>query len=567
MFFSLFTRSSHTVPVFFFSVVLAVCFLFSHGYAEDNPLNKLRDEAASYFKPVTGRILAVEDKKVTVNLGEKDSIRPGMRFQILREEAPFKHPVTKEPLGMLESLVGKMEIKEVSGDSSEGEIIEGAAQEGDKARISSMKVNLLFCQSSDTDWRLSESYYRMLKETERFQLIDTGIDTDVPATVIEEAKRLQAEAALLLTSKSTDSGMVLTQRLFWTSDGTNFSETDAAVDIAFVKTIGSGDEFFKMQKEVLLTVDLPVSAKLMTVCDADGDGKQEIAFSTGRNIRFYTLGAVLQPAIGGVEIVGSTLDDHIWLDSIDLNRNGRDEIIITSMKGDEVVSSIYEFRDSEFILLYEDKAFLRKLDTMLVTQSYSRSEGFDGDVYSVVWDGEYKKEAVIPLPKGVNIYDFAYIDDPQNGRVLFAYDGDGFLNVYNNKDVRIWRSKSDTGGFLTTFKRTSPSSIVEKSEWAVKDRLFVQNSNIFVVRRFPIVGMLKGIGYKSSRINRLRWNGLSIEEGILIDNIDGTLYDYAISGDKIIVLASPMFGIKAKNILKGENPVKTELHIYTFKGL
>lgn len=58
-----------------------------------------------------------------------------------------------------------------------------------------------------------------------------------------------------------------------------------------------------------------------------------------------------------------------------------------------------------------------------------------------------------------------------------------------------------------------------------------------------------------------------MEEGILIDNIKGTLFDYTVSGDKIIVISSPPMGIKPENILKGENPIKTELSIYLLKGM
>src|SRR4030065_2988534 len=107
------------------------CSLFT-AYADDNPLDRMRDETISYFKPMTGKITMVEDKKVVVNIGAKDSVKTGMRFNILREEAPFKHPVTKETLGKLESSVGSLEIKEAGPDSSVGAIMRGDAKEGDK---------------------------------------------------------------------------------------------------------------------------------------------------------------------------------------------------------------------------------------------------------------------------------------------------------------------------------------------------------------------------------------------------------------------------------------------------
>jgi len=208
------------------------------SYADDNPLNRMRDETISYFKPMTGKITMVEDKKVAVDIGAKDSVRTGMRFNILREEAPFKHPVTKETLGRLESSVGSLEIKEVGSDSSVGTIMRGDAKKGDKVRISEIKVNILFCQSKDIDWYLADSYYRNMKETGRFNMIDTGIDTDDQSKVIEEARRLHAEVALFLTAKAADSGTLLTQRLFWVSDGLKLAEVDTKIDVAYTKELG-----------------------------------------------------------------------------------------------------------------------------------------------------------------------------------------------------------------------------------------------------------------------------------------------------------------------------------------
>jgi hypothetical protein len=542
------------------------CSLFT-AYADDNPLNRMRDETISYFKPMTGKITMIEDKKVVVDIGAKDSVRTGMRFNILREEAPFKHPVTKETLGKLESSVGSLEIKEAGPDSSVGTIMRGDAKEGDKVRISEIKVNILFCQSKDIDWYLADSYYRNLKETGRFNMIDTGIETDDQSKVIEEAKRLHAEVVLLLTATAADSGTLLTQRLLWVSDGLKLAEVNTKIDVAYTKELRFGEEFFRPNKEAAwLEFELPFGARLITTGDINGDGKQEIVLSTGKDIKVYIPGADLQPAFGGSYIGGSNLDEHLWIDTIDLNRNGRDEIIVTSMRGDNVTSYIYEFSGAEFILLYKDNVFLRRIENRLIAQAHSNAEGFEGAVFNIVWEGKYKKGSEIKLPKGVNIYDFIYIDDPQTGRLILAYDEEGFLNLYDSNGVKTWRSKANTGGFLTTFKKSAPSIMVERGEWAIKDRLFLRNKESLFIKRIPLLGLVKGLGYKSSQIKRLWWNGLSMEEGVLIDDIKGSILDYTSAGDKIIVLVSPLFGIKAGNILKGENPLKTMLYIHSIKG-
>jgi hypothetical protein len=528
----------------------------------------MRDETIAYFKPVTGKVTMTDGEKVVVNVGIKDAVKKGMRFNILKEEAPFIHPVTKEPLGRIEALIGKLEIKDVNTDSSSGIIIEGKAQEGDKIRISEIKVNTIFCQSKDADWNLSDSYYRTLKETGRLNLIDTSIETEIPSEIIKEAKRLNADVALLITSHKTDAGTLLAQRLFWVSDGLQFSEINTNIDIAYTKELKFAEGFLPLQQgEASMQIGVPVSAKLMTTADVDGDGKQEIVFSNGKDVSLYTLGADLQPALGGLKITGKSTDNHVWIDSIDINKDGKDEIILTSMAGDTIVSYIYGLKGNEFVVLYKGPVFLRKIGNGLLAQAYSRGDGFDGDVFSVIWEGGYKNGNPLKLPGGVNIYDFVYFDDPLKGRIIVAYDEQGFLNAYDDKNFKIWRSKDNSGGFLTRFKRSAPTVMIDKGEWSMKDRLFLRSKDILSVKRIPLLEIIKLIGYKSSQIRRLRWNGFGMEEGVLIDNISGTVYDYALSGDKILVLSSPPLGIKPKNILQGENPIMTELSVYIDKGI
>jgi hypothetical protein len=341
---------------------------------------------------------------------------------------------------------------------------------------------------------------------------------------------------------------------------------DTRIAGAFTKDLQSGKELFSRREgEALLQLDLPFNARFITVGDIDGDMKKEMVISTGKNIRVYTPGVDLQPAFGGTEIKGSARDNHIWLDVIDLNKNGKDEIIITSMKEDDVVSYIYELCGTDFILLYKDNLFLRKLENGLIAQAYSSSEGFLGDVLSLVWEGAYKRGDTVKLPKGVNIYDFMYIDDPR-GRLILAYDEKGFLNLYDDKDVRIWRSKTSTGGFLTRYSKSTSLTMIEGDEWAIKDRLLLRNGEVLFVQRVPFVEMARGLGTKGSQIKNIWWNGLSMEEGVLIDNIKGSALDFVVTDDKIIVLVSPFFGFKPENIFKGESPTRTVLYLYLLKG-
>jgi hypothetical protein len=574
--------------LFFLITLFTIHYSLSTVFAVDNPFIKMRDETVSFFKPMTGTIKMAEGKKAVIDIGQKDSVKAGMRFSIFREEAPFKHPVTKEPLGYMEALIGKLEIKEVHEDTSSGEIIDGDVREGDKVRISGVQVDMLFSQSSDTDWYIADSYYKILKETGRFRLIDTDIETHDTEKIIAKAKELGAEVALFISMKGTDSGAILQQKLFRTSDSVQFSEINAPVGSDFLKELRIGEKYFRPDEErSRIDIDIPVDAHLIAAGDVDGDGQQELIVSTDKDILVYTLGIDLQPALRGMTIKGSSFDDYIWLDTIDLNKNGRDEIIITTIQGDNidvknedsssisdrrspkgsVVSFIYEFRENEFVLLYKENVFFRKVGNDIIAQKYSVAEGYDGNAFRMLYENGYKKDDDLKLPAGVHIYDFVYIHDQRAGKLVLAYDEKGFLNLYNADNMKLWTGKNNTGGFPKTFEKSSPTVMVERGEWSVKDRLLLKNNKVLFVKRIPLLEMVKGIGYKSSQIRTLWWNGLSMEEGVLIDDINGNIHDYMIAGDKVIVLKSPLFGVRPEKILKGENPFGKVLSIYSMKGI
>lgn len=539
---------------------------YSAAYASDNAIDTLLHETTSYFRPMQGKILSVEGQNVTVNIGRQNSVKPGMRFQVFREELPFRHPVTRELIGNLESLTGRLQITEVKEDTSTGEMIEGSAREGDIVRISEMKINLLFCQSSTTDWQIAESLFRALRGSGRFQVIETSLETDNAEEAIREARRLNAEVTLHLRSKSTENATLLMQDLYWASDGLKIVSLEKNIDETFARETPFAEKFFAFDKHQPLTrFDLPSAVQLLIICDVDGDRKKDFVFSTGAELIVYSLDRNLHPALGGIAVKGSTRDRHIWIDSIDLNRNGRDEVIVTSMQDGEVVSYLYEYDGNGFILLHRENLFMRNAEGKLVGQMYSHYTGFSGEVFDLYWDGELKKGNALKLPNNVNIYDFIVFEDTTAGNLFLAYDENGYLSVYNERTMQLWKSASGVD-YLTTFSKSSPSAMLDRGKWSVKDRLLTRQRAILYVKRIPFLDIVKGLGFKKSQIRSLQWNGYSMDDRVIIDGVDGTILDYAVAGDNIYILASPPFGVRTGNILTGENLFRKELSVHSLKG-
>ena len=530
--------------------------------AEQDPITKLKDDTMAYFKPQSGKVVRLEGGKVFISIGEKEGLKPGMRLRVLREGAPFVHPVTKELLGNVEATVGKIEIKDVQAESSSGSLVEGEARAGDSIRLSETKMRLFFCQDKSIDWYLADDFYRKLKSTGRLEMVDTALETDDETKVLAEAKKAGAEVAVIVSGKEADKTTQMRVRLYWVSDGMKFIDNGTTVDAGYAKELRFGEEFFAPQTGgAVTTFDLSFGARLIAAGDLYGDGRQEVLLSTGSDIRIYLPGADLR-SMG--EVKGSGKDDHLYLDTMDLNKDGKDEIIVTSMRNDAVVSYVYVLEGSGFKKLWEGNYFLRRLGDVLVAQAYS--DGFSGDIFIVKWDGTFVKGDIIKTPKGINIYDFVPIEGESKEKVLFAYDDDGYLNLYDDKGTRLWRSRSSNGGFITTFKKQSPTIFAPEKVWSMKDRLVQTGREVFAVKRVPLAEMAKGLGYKKSEIRNYWWNGFSMEEGVLIDGVSGSIHDYTLAGDQLMVLASPFMGVKFGNILKGENPLGAVLYIYSVKG-
>jgi hypothetical protein len=567
-------------------LILAIpLFLAGAAFAQD-PMNQLKEETLSYFKPLKGRILSVEGKTATSDLGEKSGVRKGMRLAVFREGTPFLHPVTKEPMGKVEALVGMVEVKEVTVSGSTMEVKKGEIKEGDIARVSEMKVRVLFFQEKKVDWNIAEAYYQLLKGSDRFEILDTPLDSADDGQIIAEAKRLGAAAAIVLTSEESEKEVVLRQRILWAEDGVQLAEVKGKVDEALVKELKTARNMaapLVTGEDVLLFFDLPFSPSLLASGDLNGDGNQELIFGSGRELFMYTLGASLQSAN---EFKVSGPDEFIWIDTMDINGDGKDEIIVTAMRGREVdvtsssnvgpivkdegriVSYIYSLKGTEFSLLWKGNVFLRALPKLgLVAQKYSGGEGFDGPVFRISYDaGKFTPGDAIKLPMGVNIYDFQFVDGPDKKKYLLAYDDAGFLNVYTEEGLRVWQSREPYPGVRAAFKRSAPTVMVSRGEWSVKDRVSMRNNEFLVVKRIPLTSMVRGLGFNSSQIKTLWWTGLSMEENTLIDSISGSVIDYALLPDRLVVLSRPLFGLKPKNILKGESPVGSMLYVYSLKG-
>jgi hypothetical protein len=106
-------------------------------------LGVLVDQVQALFPKVDGEVIEVQNGTVTLGLGSKDGLVPGVELALYRQGRELKHPKTGEVLGRTEQQVGRLSVQQVFEAYSTGTASQGSeVQPGDRARISAGKIKL-----------------------------------------------------------------------------------------------------------------------------------------------------------------------------------------------------------------------------------------------------------------------------------------------------------------------------------------------------------------------------------------------------------------------------------------
>src|SRR5437016_8148966 len=108
--------------------------------ASSPPLQAIVNQVIALFPRVAGDVLEVQGTTVTLSVGKRDGVVPGLELSLFREGRELRHPKTGEVLGKTEKALGRVRVEEVAEAYSIGRVEPGAdVAPGDLARISAGK--------------------------------------------------------------------------------------------------------------------------------------------------------------------------------------------------------------------------------------------------------------------------------------------------------------------------------------------------------------------------------------------------------------------------------------------
>ena len=171
-------------------------------------------DVVSAFPAVEGLVVSVDGDRVYLDLSQKDGVQPGQEFTIFRKGDVFRHPISQQPLGRYEDVLGYAQVQRVLPQYSEAVYVQlddkPAAKPEDGARITRGRIRVAVAPATDLT-KTSADLRRVpfmiahaLDLTKRFQSVD-------PSAVQEAllSQKTKSEELLVRPEKARAAGRTL----------------------------------------------------------------------------------------------------------------------------------------------------------------------------------------------------------------------------------------------------------------------------------------------------------------------------------------------------------------------
>ncbi len=538
-----------------------------------NPFAPALKKALEFFTPLEGNVLSVQGDVMEVSLAEGKTAIEGMRMGLFRKGEPFLHPVTKQIIVQSETSIGMAEVTATGQGSATLRLIEGEVAAGDVVRITSGRLRALFYQHESVDWDVAEEYFFWLKDSGRFAIAETPPGNASDEEIAEIARGWDATVAVVIRSVGTPVEPRLQQTLMWVNDSKVFSAEETLIKAEELTTLKLGKEYFAPDRNnPTITFKVPFTATLIASGDIDGDGEQEILLADGSSVHFMSAGASLVPAFKSrdeVVLKGEIGQVPVWLETADLDHDGADEVLLTALRGRMAISSIYDFRDGKFTLLWEGQGFIRAIGKTVYIQPSDPDGGFMGSPSPLDWQGGSQAGAYkhISIPDGLDIYNFAILKERGQPLRFATFNSQRKLAMLSASGQELWASQDPYNPFNRSYLRDTLAEENEEETWVLNDRLVGIGEGIYTFRRISYNNNInaKGLGHSETLFMGIFPSSEGIRENILIKKMRGSSIDFTIAGNKLYVLAES-FIPNPMNIFKGKKIFSSKLTVYLLGG-
>lgn len=265
---------------------------------------------------------------------------------------------------------------------------------------------------------------------------------------------------------------------------------------------------------------LPGAANLIATGKTLPDGSREIFLAEDRRLSYYHQDENMN-LVFATEFANN--DKIISLDTIQ-GSDGRTDIYLTIMHGEELSSQIWQVADGKLTRVANDLPYYFRALTLsggpqkIYAQAMGRNTEFYGDVAEVSRNGSVISLAnPVKMPRVGNILTFNQFKDQEGRTFTVVINPDQYLVVFDESLNEVWRSSDKFGESELYYQKDNTENFRLTND---KYRWFFMNQRIQVTSKGDVlVGKNEGFwvlgnarSYKKGLVYCFRWNGSNLDE-------------------------------------------------------
>jgi hypothetical protein len=297
-------------------------------------------------------------------------------------------------------------------------------------------------------------------------------------------------------------------------------------------------------KEGKRSLSLAGEIRAFAAGDVDGDGNEEMVILSGTTLELYRFEGKSIVKAGGAKLPAA-LECHA-LNLADLDNDGRKEMYLSCTDGLDVVFgnsslaagdiSICRHRGKYPLVYSPSRSSRERLAIGRPKTGAEKTELLRAGVYLLEQRGDGQAlvgAERLPLPSGVNLFDFVYADlDGDGSYETVAIDGKERMKVYNSTNELLWVSKNNYGGSKVYLgpSRAGAVNDQDRNNFTVDEDFQRQ---LFFVPGGLLVSDVDGNGREEVAVNKNSQSALSFLEKMRIYN-DGAVVGLAWDGEAMV---------------------------------
>lgn len=225
----------------------------------------------------------------------------------------------------------------------------------------------------------------------------------------------------------------------------------------------------------------------MNAGDLDGDGKEEVVLLASSALLLYRYEDGQFRMLATIDIPNNLRYHSVTL--ADLNKNGFQEIYISSSNGDNPDSSALEWNGKKINYLFEHVGwYLRTMaepgKTPVLLGQKNLADELGAAIHLMQLDPQQgvTMGAEINIPKGFNLFDIAQADiDGDGKKETVALNSNNRLQVFDAAGALRWTSSEIMGAsnnFFGTLTSPSNAALSEKETVYIRTRIVIQDLDL-----------------------------------------------------------------------------------------